>query len=61
MTSRMPDYIRRRVELRQQREAHRREAPPGCRCIDCIGVEGIERQLAAKLAAQAARTGEAPF
>jgi len=56
-----PDYRERQIMQRQQAAAHRKDPPPGCICVDCLGVEGFHRMLLAKAKAEAERIGEAPF
>ncbi len=57
----MPAYLRDRIDAKLARETHRREAPAGCRCVDCIGLEGVKADFQARQDAERARRGEAPF
>jgi hypothetical protein len=55
------DYIRERLNYREQQRAHSRTKLLGCQCPTCIGAEGVAKLIERKLTAQRERTGEAPF
>jgi hypothetical protein len=55
------DYQIRRLERERQRRDHLKDAPKGCRCVDCVGVEGVAAAFQAIKAAEIRRTGPAPF
>jgi len=55
------DFVIRRLERERQRRDHLKDAPKGCRCVDCVGVEGVADAFAAIKAAEIRRTGPAPF
>lgn len=56
-----PDYIRRKIDLDIARRMARREHPQPCDCPYCLSPARARELLAARLAAQAERNGEAPF
>ena len=57
----MRGYQIRRLERERQRRDHLKDAPKGCRCVDCVGVDGVAAAFAAIKAAEIRRTGPAPF
>jgi hypothetical protein len=65
MTSRefgpVRDYQIRRLERERQRRDHLADPPKGCRCVDCVGVEGVAAVFQQIKAAEIRRTGPAPF
>jgi len=54
-------YQIRRLERERQRRDHLKDAPKGCRCVDCVGVDGVAAAFQAIKAAEIRRTGPAPF
>lgn len=56
-----PDYIERRRHVAEERRAHLKQAPKGCRCVWCVGPAGVQRALDEILVAQEERNGPAPF
>lgn len=57
----LPDYIRRRLDLEDQRRRHKQEAAPGCRCLVCMGPEALRADFDARMREQERRNGPPPF
>ena len=61
VVNKLRDYQEERISFHLQRQAHTRNAPPGCRCVYCLTTEEIEAEFRAKLKAEQERNGEPPF
>ena len=61
MTRTRRDYIERKIALQLQRQKHWRERSADCACPQCISTERFDAILKARLDAQEAVNGPAPF
>jgi hypothetical protein len=61
MSRRRPQYVLDRIALEEAQARHRREAPPGCVCILCLGAEEWHRRLMAGVYERREALGEPPF
>lgn len=58
---RIADLRIRHAMMRQQRLERELAAPKHCDCIDCAGVEAVERQMLARNLQRRREIGEPPF
>lgn len=56
-----PEHIQRKIDLREQRARHRREAPKGCDCLICRPERDVTAELLERVRVNSERIGEAPF